>query len=325
VATEAFDAVAYAPAWVRPFVPAYVFPVALAVYLIPVALAWSRPQLFPRRHCPNWFIQVSGRAIARPASALRCARGGWHTGCLAQVAVVVVVAPPQMHNAILVVWSVYMCFGILSECIPKGYKPWGMPFNPAHTGVAHFFYHFYVSKFYEFMDTFIMIYRCAPPGRGPVYSVTGSWTPLSNDDSGTPRDDLRAARLTSPAAFSAHPCSPGARHARPAGQQAGCTPAPAPSPDGGRGPSAGWLTRARPPWPWQGQAGPGVLPSRLPPRGRALHMLPVRPPRPRWRSLAPHRLQLGRPHPDVQVGAAIPSWPGGGWARLAPPLPRLLS
>ncbi len=65
----------------------------------------------------------------------------------------------QTHNAILVAWSVYMSFGILFECIPKGYKLWGNPFNPAHVGVAHYFYHFYISKFYEFMDTYIMLYR----------------------------------------------------------------------------------------------------------------------------------------------------------------------
>lgn len=65
----------------------------------------------------------------------------------------------QAHNLILVAWSVYMSFGICLECIPKGYKLWGMPFNPAHTGVSYYFYHFYVSKFYEFMDTYIMLYR----------------------------------------------------------------------------------------------------------------------------------------------------------------------
>lgn len=40
-----------------------------------------------------------------------------------------------------------------------GYKLWGVPFRPSETDMARMIYIFFVSKIYEFMDTFIMLLK----------------------------------------------------------------------------------------------------------------------------------------------------------------------
>lgn len=41
----------------------------------------------------------------------------------------------------------------------SGYKLWGVPFKAAERDMASIIYIFYVSKIYEFMDTFIMLLK----------------------------------------------------------------------------------------------------------------------------------------------------------------------
>ena len=41
----------------------------------------------------------------------------------------------------------------------SGYKLWGVPYNAAEKDMASLIYIFYVSKIYEFMDTFIMLLK----------------------------------------------------------------------------------------------------------------------------------------------------------------------
>jgi len=118
---EGADDGRYVAEWIKPLLPAQALGYAMAAYLIPVALAWTRPSMFPRRSCPRWVV--------------------------------------QSHNAILVAWSTYMSFGILFQCIPRGYTLFGNAFDPKQPAVSNFFYHFYISKLYEFMDTYIMLYR----------------------------------------------------------------------------------------------------------------------------------------------------------------------
>ena len=43
--------------------------------------------------------------------------------------------------------------------VQSGYKLWGVPFRAAERDMASIIYIFYVSKIYEFMDTFIMLLK----------------------------------------------------------------------------------------------------------------------------------------------------------------------
>jgi len=65
----------------------------------------------------------------------------------------------MFHNVFLVALSAYMCFGTLIEARRLGYSVWGNAYSVAETTMAHYVYVFYVSKIYEFADTFIMILK----------------------------------------------------------------------------------------------------------------------------------------------------------------------
>lgn len=65
----------------------------------------------------------------------------------------------MFHNVFLVALSAYMCFGTLLEVRSLGYVVWGNPFRESETKLAHYVYVFYISKLYEFMDTFIMLLK----------------------------------------------------------------------------------------------------------------------------------------------------------------------
>eukprot|EP00892_Ulva_mutabilis_P002340 jgi/Ulvmu1/12106/UM084_0031.1 len=65
----------------------------------------------------------------------------------------------QAHNVFLVGLSTYMFTGILYEAYSNGYSFWGNEYSPKETGMSRMIYIFYVSKMYEFMDTFIMILK----------------------------------------------------------------------------------------------------------------------------------------------------------------------
>jgi elongation of very long chain fatty acids protein 4 len=63
------------------------------------------------------------------------------------------------HNLFLVILSLYMCFGCILEAKRNSFKIWGNPYDPGHEKLAHYIYIFYISKIYEFLDTFIMIIK----------------------------------------------------------------------------------------------------------------------------------------------------------------------
>mmetsp|Transcript_37167 Transcript_37167/g.59693 ORF Transcript_37167/g.59693 Transcript_37167/m.59693 type:complete len:299 (-) Transcript_37167:451-1347(-) len=63
------------------------------------------------------------------------------------------------HNVFLVSLSLYMCVGCIFEAYKNGYTVWGNAYNPKETALAHYIWVFYVSKIYEFLDTFIMILK----------------------------------------------------------------------------------------------------------------------------------------------------------------------
>jgi len=63
------------------------------------------------------------------------------------------------HNVFLVLLSLYMCGGCILEAVKNGYSLWGNPYNPKETALAHYIWVFYVSKIYEFVDTFIMLLK----------------------------------------------------------------------------------------------------------------------------------------------------------------------
>lgn len=63
------------------------------------------------------------------------------------------------HNVFLVALSLYMCVGCIFEAYKNGYTVWGNKYNPKETAMAHYIWVFYVSKMYEFLDTFIMLIK----------------------------------------------------------------------------------------------------------------------------------------------------------------------
>ncbi|ABO94747.1 predicted protein [Ostreococcus lucimarinus CCE9901] len=63
------------------------------------------------------------------------------------------------HNAFLILLSLYMCIGCIVEAYKSGYKLWGNKFNVNEKQLAFYIYLFYVSKIYEFVDTFIMLLK----------------------------------------------------------------------------------------------------------------------------------------------------------------------
>eukprot|EP00227_Mantoniella_beaufortii_P012391 CAMPEP_0197605610 /NCGR_PEP_ID=MMETSP1326-20131121/43431_1 /TAXON_ID=1155430 /ORGANISM="Genus nov. species nov., Strain RCC2288" /LENGTH=293 /DNA_ID=CAMNT_0043173433 /DNA_START=72 /DNA_END=953 /DNA_ORIENTATION=+ len=63
------------------------------------------------------------------------------------------------HNVFLVSLSLYMCVGCLYEAVRNNYTLWGNAYEPSQTALAHYIWVFYVSKIYEFVDTFIMLLK----------------------------------------------------------------------------------------------------------------------------------------------------------------------
>lgn len=64
-----------------------------------------------------------------------------------------------LHNLFLILLSLYMCVGCAKEAYLSGYRLWGNEFKASETRLAYYIYIFYVSKIYEFMDTFIMLLK----------------------------------------------------------------------------------------------------------------------------------------------------------------------
>uniref|UniRef100_A0A7S0WT84 Very-long-chain 3-oxoacyl-CoA synthase n=1 Tax=Pyramimonas obovata TaxID=1411642 RepID=A0A7S0WT84_9CHLO len=64
-----------------------------------------------------------------------------------------------VHNIFLIGLSLYMCLKIVYEAYLNKYSFWGNAYNPAQTEMAKVIWIFYVSKIYEFMDTFIMLLK----------------------------------------------------------------------------------------------------------------------------------------------------------------------
>jgi len=63
------------------------------------------------------------------------------------------------HNLFLTALSVYMCVGCFSEAIANNYSLFGNAYSPKQTRMAWYVYVFYVSKFLEFADTLIMLWK----------------------------------------------------------------------------------------------------------------------------------------------------------------------
>lgn len=64
-----------------------------------------------------------------------------------------------VHNVFLITLSAYMCFGCISEARKHNYSVWGNKYNPGESRLARYIYIFYISKIYEFVDTFIMLVK----------------------------------------------------------------------------------------------------------------------------------------------------------------------
>jgi elongation of very long chain fatty acids protein 4 len=63
------------------------------------------------------------------------------------------------HNLFLILLSAYMCLGCVAEAYSNGYTIWGNNYKPSEIKMARLIYTFYVSKIYEFIDTFIMLLK----------------------------------------------------------------------------------------------------------------------------------------------------------------------
>ena len=63
------------------------------------------------------------------------------------------------HNVFLIALSLYMCGGCVLEAYRNGYALWGNAYRAEEKALAHYIYVFYVSKIYEFLDTFIMLLK----------------------------------------------------------------------------------------------------------------------------------------------------------------------
>jgi elongation of very long chain fatty acids protein 4 len=64
-----------------------------------------------------------------------------------------------LHNIFLILLSLYMCFGCIFEAIKNKYYIWGNQYREEELKLAKYIYIFYVSKIYEFVDTFIMLLK----------------------------------------------------------------------------------------------------------------------------------------------------------------------
>ena len=63
------------------------------------------------------------------------------------------------HNVFLIVLSLYMCIGCLTEAYSNRYTLWGNSYKEEEKQLAFYIYLFYVSKLYEFFDTLIMLLK----------------------------------------------------------------------------------------------------------------------------------------------------------------------
>eukprot|EP00897_Mesotaenium_endlicherianum_P009536 jgi/Mesen1/8610/ME000050S08021 len=64
-----------------------------------------------------------------------------------------------VHNCFLFLLSLYMCVGIVEQAIFNRYSLWGNPYRANETKMAKLIYIFYVSKYFEFGDTIIMVVK----------------------------------------------------------------------------------------------------------------------------------------------------------------------
>jgi len=64
-----------------------------------------------------------------------------------------------VHNLFLVGLSAYMALGISWEAYRNKYNVWGNAYDPKQTTMAYFVWVFFVSKLYEFLDTFVMLLK----------------------------------------------------------------------------------------------------------------------------------------------------------------------
>lgn len=65
----------------------------------------------------------------------------------------------QVHNLILILLSAGMASSAVYFAVQGGYTLWGNAFKLSERGMALTIYVFYLSKFYEFFDTFIMLLK----------------------------------------------------------------------------------------------------------------------------------------------------------------------
>eukprot|EP00210_Caulerpa_lentillifera_P008318 g7937.t1 len=64
-----------------------------------------------------------------------------------------------IHNLFLVILSGFMFAGTVHQAVTNGYTLWGNMLKVEETGMATMLYIFYLSKIYEFNDTFIMLMK----------------------------------------------------------------------------------------------------------------------------------------------------------------------
>lgn len=65
----------------------------------------------------------------------------------------------QWHNLFLVALSAYMSATAVVEAVGNGFWLWGNEYDPTQIGLARIVHVFYLSKIYEFVDTFIMLVK----------------------------------------------------------------------------------------------------------------------------------------------------------------------
>lgn len=63
------------------------------------------------------------------------------------------------HNLISIGSSAYIFFGILYEVCTRGYTLVGNELDVSHTALTHYIWAFHMTKYYEYMDTIVMILR----------------------------------------------------------------------------------------------------------------------------------------------------------------------
>lgn len=64
-----------------------------------------------------------------------------------------------VHNVVSIVSNVYIFFGILYEIYTREYRLYGNELDLSHTALTHYLWVFHLTKYYEYMDTVIMVLR----------------------------------------------------------------------------------------------------------------------------------------------------------------------